>query len=210
MKEGQAMKAKHYLLVVSAVIGGALLLSFLTSATGAPAQRREGTAVAVCDVVAVFNNYDRLSDLNHDLDTRLKKIAKEIEARASVIRDKEEMLKGIAEGSREYEKQLQEVQRLKIELQAWGQYQETLVARDRHRLTTDMYDQILDTVDVVSKEQGFKIVLFRETRDTSTKSFQELLAQMSNRKILYSDPSIDLTERVLARLNDQYEKSKGR
>jgi len=163
-----------------------------------------GGSVVVCDVVSVFNDYDRAKDLSEDFRQRSEAISHERDKRAARIKAMQEELGGLEPGSDDYEPLLQNVQREAIEAEAWQQYKMTLAARDHHRLTTEMYEEILTMVQAIAEQQGYSLVLFREGRSTQTESLQQLLGQVENRKVLYSSPRIDVTQMVLARLNQQY------
>ena len=160
--------------------------------------------MVVCDVVTVFNDYDRAKDLTETFRVRSDGITQERDKRAARIQAMQEELQGLKSGSPDYESLLQDIQREAIEAEAWQQYKMTLAARDHHRLTTEMYEEILTMVQTVAEQQGHSLVLFREGRSTQTESIQQLLSQVKNRKVLYSSPRIDITQIVLTRLNQQY------
>ena len=189
-------------IVLTVVVLGAGLWDTQTSLAQLSASG--GAEVAVCDVVEVFNNYERAKDLTAEFQERRERINEESDALRIAIEEKSEELNNLMEGSDEYERQLQEFQRMVIEAQTWAEYQESLARRDYLRLTTDMYEEILDMITVVAEEQGYFVVLFRETRDTSANSMQDLLLQMQNRKVLYSTDEIDITGTVLSRINIAY------
>jgi Skp family chaperone for outer membrane proteins len=163
-----------------------------------------GSSVVVCNVVSVFNDYDRAKDLSEDFRKRSEAITHERDKRAARIKAMQQELEGLEPGSDDYESILQNVQREAIEAEAWQQYKMTLAARDHHRLTTEMYEEILKMVQVIAEQQGYTLVLFREGRSTQTESLQQLLGQVENRKVLYNSPRIDITQIVLGRLNQQY------
>jgi len=199
------MDKRLLLLSTTAVVIVVLLAGvFGTQTSLAQLGASGGTTVAVCDVVEVFNNYERASDLAAEFKIRRDKINEESEARRQAIEDKSQEMQHLLEGSPEYEKQLQEFQRMIINAEVWARTEEGLAQRDQLRLTTDMYEEILKMVKVIAEEQGYGLVLFREGRDTEADSMQEMLAQMQNRKILFSSDDIDITGRVLSRLNMAY------
>lgn len=197
---------KKLLLLATIVLTAVVLVAGLwnTQTSLAQLSASGGVEVAVCDVVEVFNNYERAKDLTAEFQERRETINEQSEARRLAIEEKGEELNNLREGSAEYERQLQELQRMVIEAQTWAEYQESLARRDYLRLTTDMYEEILDMVTVVAEELGYSVVLFRETRDTSANTMQELLLQMQNRKVLYSTDEIDITGTVLSRINIAY------
>lgn len=172
-------------------------------AAAPPAAGSAGT-VAVCDVVVVFNEYQRAKDLTLKLNERRDALRAENEKRGKAIDVLRTELEGLKSGSKEYEQRLNEVQRLTIERTAWLQFQETLIMRDHQRLTREMYEQILKMIQTVAEQNGFLIVLQRDKESLESQTTQELVQKIASRKVLYNHASVDITDPVLARLNDQY------
>lgn len=201
------MKASRmYLLVVAAILGGAIVLSH--SLAQDPAPTGVGTRVAVCDVVQVFNSYTRAKDLTTTLNDKRQEVKAEADKRTSVIESIQLELQGLLPGSKEYERKFNDVQRMAIERKAWLQYQEALVMRDHHRLTKEMYEQIIEMISQVARERGIQIVLYRMRSELESKETRELLQQIERRRVLYAADGIDMTETVLNRLDEKYRASK--
>jgi len=55
---------------------------------------------------------------------------------------------------------------------------------------------------IVAAEKGFRVALFMDHRLPKTNNSNELTAVLTNRKVVWADPSVDITEAVLKRLND--------
>jgi Skp family chaperone for outer membrane proteins len=98
---------------------------------------------------------------------------------------------------------------LAIDRHGFLSYQDELAKRETYRCTKEVYLDVLDAVEKVAKERGFQLVLFKESPDQATRNYDELLEQVSRRKVLYSDPSLDITNEVLKRLNRDYAIKKG-
>ncbi len=165
------------------------------------------TKVAVCDIVEVFNNYERAKDLTSKLNERTKGIEGENQTRLKSLEAIKMELEGLNPGSPEHDQRLNELQRLSIERDAWLKFQETLARREHVRFTQQMYEEILGTIGEISREKGIQIVLYREKDFQQAANTAELLQQIQLRKVLYSDQSIDITETVLERLNLAYRKT---
>jgi len=190
-------------LTILALLAGTFALT-RSMAQPAPDPAPAATKVAVCDVVEIFNNYQRAKDLTAKLNERRTAIQTENNERGKKIDDMEDELKALKPGSKEYEGRFNERQRLIIERDAWLKFQETLAIREHHRLTEEMYNEIQDVIAALAKDRGFHIVLFRDPKNLVSQSTAELLQQINLRKVLYSDNSVDLTEDVLRRLNETY------
>lgn len=187
------------------VVGVALSAAVLSHSLAQPAVKTATpTRVAVCDVVEIFNNYQRAKDLTATLNDRRKGIQAENDDRGKKIDDKQEEMKALKQGSKEYEARFNELQRMVLEREAWLKFQETLAIREHHRLTVDMYEEIQKMITALAKERSIQIVLFRDPENITSQNTAELLRQIGMRKVLYSDGSVDMTEDTLRRLNEAY------
>ena len=195
-------------IAAAAAVALAWILTPLSAQQAAPAaggaDKPAGAGVGVCDVVVVFNEYQRAKDLTLRLNERRDALRAENEKRGKAIDVLRTELEGLKAGSKEYEQRLNEVQRLTIERTAWLQFQESLIMRDHQRLTREMYEQILRMIQTVAEQQGFLMVLQRDKESLDSQTTQELVQKIASRKVLYNHASVDITDGVLARLNDQY------
>jgi len=194
--------SKIAVLIVIGLLAGALLRG-RSSAQDRPAAPAT-VKVGVCDVVEVFNNYTRADDLTATLNKRRDALKAENEKRGQAIEALRLELDGLIMGSKKYEAQFSEMQRLTIERDAWMRFQEAMVMRDHHRLSRDMYDEIIKTIGEVAKQRGFHVVLHRPRADVQSKNTRELLQQIQARQVLYAADSVDLTDVVLMKLNEDY------
>ncbi len=199
--------SRLYLWVVAIVLGGGILLS--TSLATAPRTAESATRVGVCDVVQVFNNYERAKDLTTKLNENRETIKSQDATRIKSIEAVEMELEGLVVGSDEYEKRLSEVERLSIDRKVWLQYEEAVLMRNHHRLTKEMYRQILKMIAEVARGKGYHIVLYRISKELESEDTPQLLQQIERHRVLYAADSVDLSGEVLSRLNQAYGRKTG-
>lgn len=176
----------------------------ITQAQSSGAAATGASRVAVCDVAKVFQNYQKAKDLTSQLNERKQALQMENDKRGKAIEAIEMEVSGLKVGSKEYEQRMSEIQRLTIERRAWLEFQNALVLREHHRLTKEMYDEISQTIEKLSKDRGIQLVFFRIDEMGETQNTQELLQQIERRRVLYAADSADLTDAVLVKLNEQY------
>ncbi|MFW6061704.1 MAG: hypothetical protein ACOC93_02745, partial [Planctomycetota bacterium] len=112
------MKSTHlYLLIIGALVGGALLGSY--SLAQSDTRLTDPSQVAVCDVVEVFNRYERANDLTDQLNQRRQAIEQGDKQRTEQIEAKLEVIESLEEGSPRYEELYQELQQLRFNREAW-------------------------------------------------------------------------------------------
>lgn len=191
-----------YLIVVAALAAGAILLREGAAQPGRSVT--PSTRVAVCDIVEIFDNYQRAKDLTAQMNEEAGKIRAENEKRGKAIDDIKTELENLNPGSKEYEKRLDEIERLTINRKAWLDYMTAKNMRNHHRLTREMYEEIRAMVARVAKERDLKLVIHRNRSKVSSNNTRELLAAIANRKVIYAAEELDLTEVALARLNQAY------
>ena len=198
------MKSSHVcVILLGALICGAVVMSN-SWAQPAGAKKAPATSVAVCDVVEIFNDYHRAKDLTGKLSQRRKSIEDEDKKRQAAIEAINLEIEGLKEGSGEYEKRFNEMQRLGIDRKAWLQFQDALALREHHRLTKDMYEEIIAMVTKVAKERGHDIVLYAEHGALRSGNTPELVREIARRRVLYNGEKADITKIVLIRLNRTY------
>jgi len=189
-------------LTVVALLGGAMLFSSSMAQNAAIPAR--ATRVAVCDVGHVFDNYARRQDLNAEFARRAERLQAESDQRLKAIEDIKAELAGLMVGSEAYESRLREAERLAYERKAWIEHQTSMAERDRHRLTRQIYQQIIEAVAKVAKANGVDIVVYRKADIQPTENLAQLQQQMELRKVLYAAASTDITDGVLSELNRAY------
>lgn len=194
-------------LAVAALVGGtAALTSSLATPAAAPAAPTG--RIAVCDIVDVFNNYQRAKDLTAQLNERRQAIKAESDKRNKAIDVLRQELEAYKKGSPKYKQTFSQITWQTIEAKAYLQYQDALALREHRQLTQEMYQEITKMIARVAKQRGFDLVLHREPEDLTTESTTEMLRQIHSRKVLYAAETLDVTESVLASLNQAYKAAK--
>jgi Skp family chaperone for outer membrane proteins len=204
------MKKLHWILLIAlgTLIATVALNPTLAQEKSAPAAAAPART-AVCDLFIILKNYDRGNDLKKELKTRIDKITAEGDKRGKEITKIQDTLEELKPGSKEYDAQLNKMTQLTIDRQAFLNYQDELAKRETFRYTKEVYQDVLDAVDKVAKERGYQLVLFKESANLTSRTYDELLEQIARRKVLYSDSSLEITDDVLKRLNRDYAVKKG-
>ncbi len=196
-----------YLITLAAIVGGGLAIN--NSIAEESATPESGNPqLAVCDVVAVFNHYIRTEDMTAEMAQRQQKLQELNTERANRGAALEAELQNLVPGSEQHSIQTEELWKLQLEQEGWQKAQMGVLLKWHHMATEQMYQQIVDMVKVIADEQGLDIVLFQNNLPLQTSSTEELLGQISRRTVLYSSPKVDITETVLARINEQYRQGK--
>jgi len=169
------------------------------------------TRVAVVDIVKVFDTFEQTVVLNKKLDAHTRMLGEEAERRAREAQAEQEALQAFAPDSADWFKQNQKVKRMMFENEVWRQVERDAIAESHKRWVLRTYQEMTAEIEKIAKARGIDIVLTRERLKSDVGDSKALLAQILNIKVVYasSDPSIDLTEEVLANLNAAFQKRGG-
>ncbi len=201
--------SRAIVLVAALAVCGAAALTQVGAQAPATTPRATGK-IGVCDIVYVFNNYQRAKDLSEEFNAKREKIAKEDDARVKAIDDIRKLLgpEGLTPGSEEYLAKLNEMEKLTLYRAAWRKLEEQKAAREHRMLTETMYRDLLKVVADVGREGGYDLVLYKENIDIASQTTTELLNKIAQLKCLYANDAVDLTNVVLSRADRQYQRTK--
>jgi Skp family chaperone for outer membrane proteins len=203
------MKTKpSIVMVAAALLGGALVLRQTQAQPKAPAAAPASMRIAVCDVVKVFANCERSKDLKTKFAERARANKAEDERRAKQIESIEQELRELKPSSKEFEDRMEEMSRLSINRETWAKFEDTREMRERMRLTEEMYRDVQAAVAQVAKDQGLHVVINSDETPFDAKA--DIYRQIEARKVLYNDGGADITDAVLARLNEAYKAKPGK
>lgn len=101
------------------------------------------------------------------------------------------------------------LQRLK--LQFWYQEASTVVEVEKALQLQDMYKNIKEALAALAGAEGYDMVIINDEssdlpfdRDSRVSPQVQVLQQISNRKMLYLNPAIDITEDLIERMNNAF------
>ena len=71
-------------------------------------------------------------------------------------------------------------------------------------LMRDMYDTMRKTVAEIAKARGVTLVLQMDGASLTGRNSQEMMTQISGRKVIYAGSQIDITTELIQKLNASY------
>ena len=199
--------SRSWLMAIAAVAVGAMVMNNLFAqpkpATTAQAPAPAATKIAVCDVGVIFTNYQKAKDLEMKFGERRNALKAEDDKRGKKIESiEQELREGLKANSKEYEDRLAEYTKLTIDRETWVKYEEVRATREYSRLSSEMFKDIQTVAGQVAIEKGFDVVLSNDAALTDQKT--DVYRLIETKKVLYSSPAVDITNAVLAKLNEQY------
>lgn len=196
-----SVSKKAWLVAAALAIGGAAMKDSWAQSRPA-AEAPAVTRVAVMDVVKVFANYQRAKDQELKLQERRRAVKAEDEKRAKLIESMEQELKDLNPTSPEFQKRMDELTKASVERESWLKFEDARELQERYRLSDEMYKDIGKAAGDVAKANNFQVVLNSDESNAEPKP--DIFRKIERKKVLYADPSLDITDLVLMRLNEAY------
>ncbi len=198
------MKLQHplFLLSLAAVIFAAsgMINSFAQSGGNAKA-----VSAAVVDVDNVFQGLAEREQIEARITSQIEKLQEKEQAKRQEIKDIQTELGVLSPDSPEYDKRRQDMEHLVIELQVELQYQQRQIEIEKALQIENLYRKILLNIEEIAQQRGYDLVLFKDqTPSLRGANQQQLAAMIQVRKLLYSAPSLDITETVKQRMNARH------
>jgi len=111
----------------------------------------------------------------------------------------------LAPGTPAYQQKEDEQSKKAIENTVWGQFEQAKLNKMAGLRIENLYRKALDAVALIAEELGYDVVLAKEAPPKfQYENLQQLLAKISLRKSLYASETIDITDQVIQRMNNEY------
>jgi Skp family chaperone for outer membrane proteins len=167
------------------------------------------TKVAVVNVAGVSEKYAKTADLEAQFDAVRRKLNQERDAMKEKIEKANRSLQEeLKPGTDEFRARRKQIALMEAELQWFVESEGQKVEKSLAESLRSIYADIQVVVREIAQEKGLDIVLAAdqlpaETPDSANQVRQHILLQ----KVLYWNPSVDLTDEVITRLNTRYKAS---
>lgn len=184
-------------------------LSAAINHAAGPAGAVAPTAVAVVNLVEVFNQYEKTKVVNQKLADHRNNLGQEAERKQAKIKALRDTRDAFNVDSKEWYTKDEELRKAQFEFGVWESLEKDRVMEAHKRWTKLTYKTITDEIQRVAKTRGYHMVITSEELDEETDDIKVLLRQIFNRKVVYADGSVDITSEVLRSLNAEFEKSGG-
>jgi outer membrane protein len=157
------------------------LLSFARAAVFAEGEGRIG----LVDLSKAFDEYQKTKDFDKSLDTKGEAKQKEREVLVKEIRKMRDEIELLNEASKEAkEKDIESKIRF---LQEFDQEVKAELTKDRDDMVRDILKEMNDVIQQYGDREGYSVIL-------------------NDRVLLYGDKALDLTDKIIKNLNDNYKR----
>ncbi len=165
------------------------------AATSSTANNLKATDIVFVNSDTLLNKYDYFKDMADRLEKKGKAAQAELQSKGQAFqREVAEYQKGAATMAADQRQATeQRLARKQQELQAYQQNAGAQVQQEQAGEQAKLYEKVAEFLKVYAKEKGYKMVM---------------TYQKGNSGILYGDPSLDITQDVVKKLNEAYAKDK--
>lgn len=191
-----------------AIVFAALALGLigLAVARATTALQAQPNAVAVVRLDKVFDNLKQMQKFKAEETSRREQLQAELKSRQEKLQTQQADLDMLTPGTPGFIQAQEELTRAAIELQVWSQFEQQKLARDAGLQFESLYRDTLGAIGRVAEANGFDLVLYAETEpEFRYENLQQLLTQMSVRKVLYAKEALDVTDQVVQQMNNEFD-----
>ena len=177
-----------------------------------PPAVRAQPVVAVVNVPAVSERYQKTTDLEEHFDGIRRKLNEQRDAlREKIERTARSLEEEFKPGTDDYRARRKQLAMLEAELQYFIESEGQRIERGMAGSLRRIYDDIHATVRILAEEKGIDIVLAADRMpDDAADSAARVRQQILLQKVLYWGPQVDITDVVVKRLNARYEAQGGK
>jgi len=186
------------------VVAAAILVGVWRSDVAAQQPSPAGTMIAVVDMVKVFNENDQWKAINESLKARTARSEQEAQARKEKIAAKQKEAEAYQPNTAEWTRCSEELLRIQAEAEVWLRLEKEKIDQLKAHWVQQNYADVTAAIAAIARQRGVAVVLTREEVEKDAQDSNRMFAQIINRKVVYFDPRLDITEEVFKKLNDEF------
>lgn len=190
------------------------LLALAASAAPALAAEPQSTpprptsiAIATVDIIRLVDKLNEKSDWDVQLSALTQRIQAELNARKKSI---DEQVKALESAPDDQKSALRDKVGLEdLQLREWANYKRAEIDRERALMWQSMYRNIREESQKLAQAEGYDIILVNDgvtdlslQRDSQVPMEQQAQEQIMRRRVLYANPAIDVTDKLILRMNN--------
>lgn len=195
-----------------ACAAAALVSVPLAGAPAAPAPAATRTApppvaIATVNIIHLIDKLNERSDWDVNLNALTRQIQQELDTRKKSI---DEQLKAIETAPEAQKQELRDKVALEdLQLREWANYKRAEIDRERALMWQSMYRNIRAESAKLAEAEGYDLIIVNDgvtdlniQRDANVPMEQQAQEQIMRRRMLYASKSIDVTDKLILRMNN--------
>jgi Skp family chaperone for outer membrane proteins len=154
------------------------------------------------------DKYERVKEVDAELQKLAEEFAKKLQDIEKEMERLQEQIKGLPPGSKLRQEKLAQFKRREADLKIERDLGKSIYLEFYSDKKIEIYNEIRRVVDLIGKEQKFDLVLRIEQPLLDEMDNETVTQRINNRVVLFHTEGVDITPKVLERLNAEHKKSK--
>ena len=192
-------------LIILSFLAGAVVL-FMTSGSGLAKSKSEtlksARHIGVVSIQKIMRNSKRSAAYREKAIAEYGRMKADLEKMGREIEAQKAGLEKLKSGSSDYMVRLKEMLEKQGSLRAREEFYKQQMTMQEQKLTEELYKDILLKVKQVAAQKGLDIVFEQSEPEFPMTSASELTLTISTHKVLYSAGYLDISDEVLAKLDE--------
>lgn len=166
--------------------------------------------IGVVDISGVFDKFQKRKDLDQGLKDMEKKFQNEINKKRKDIINLDEETQLLDMGSESRRKNEEMLERKNVELEGFAKFAERRLLRRYKEFFENIYEEVVKEVEAIGKEENYSLIVKKEEPDLNSGQISDLQFKIGIRTVLYHSKAVNITQKVIERLNSRYQIEKGK
>jgi len=192
------------------VAAGMVLLGGFAFLGGASLLANKPAVAAAVDLEKVYDGLEEQKAADAALESMAAAMNADGEKRRKALDDLRAELESFKPGSPAFRETSNKIELELLRYNALVEFNRQKIEARRAEYIRGIYARVKETLATLSKEQGIDIVFLDDSiAPLDPSDAQRTMQQISARRMLYCNPSLDLTELLTTRMNDVFKASGG-
>ncbi|MCG3127918.1 MAG: hypothetical protein CHACPFDD_02791 [Phycisphaerae bacterium] len=192
-----------------ALIGGVLGAALVWGGAGWQSGPKPTGRIATIDVVRVFGESERQKALTDEMMKQRGGLEEENRARLQKIDAAQAALDKMNPNDPLYGGKQKEVVQMRVEYKNWFDFKQAELGREIATWTWRIYSEISQVTEEIAKLSGYDAVLYIDEFPPISPDPEEMKGRIRSRRVVYSNPAIDVSTMVLEKLNANFRAAGG-
>ncbi len=200
-------------LAAAAVLGVSILaagaINSFATATPSAAVAPAPTAIALIDLPKLINGLTELAEKNAEVGVRRDQLQKQLDELDKQIKQIDTELNDVIPKNATKQRTEKLAQKFEIESlqEARAKAYQRLIDLENGDIIRDLYGKIQASIEAFAKKEGFDLVLLDDRAiqiPTNRVSIREINPIIESKRILFAKDGMDVTDRLLTIMNNEY------
>lgn len=159
--------------------------------------------IGTVSIMKVFRDCKSSAAHRSELIAEQSRARAELEKLSVQLQAEEAGLKALKQDSSDYLARRKEIIDMRANMKAQDDFSKEQIILKQYKWSKELYQNILLIISELAKEKGLDLVLEEDEIDLLTLSVNEISQTIRTNKVLYSGGCIDITDEVMARLDNK-------